>query len=110
MVEPPAKKRRQRDATEAGSSDVNVTGAGCENSVVQDNETLRQVVNDKLNQDTAERRIRILYLFSGPVKSDRGFKKQCENLGMECTCIDIEYDSSHNLLDQDFWESLEQAG
>ena len=51
---------------------------------------------------------RILYLFSGPRRPDDGFEKFCRDRGVTCDCIDIEYDESHNLLDQTFWEQLEQ--
>eukprot|EP00435_Cladocopium_sp_Y103_P060722 s646_g22.t1 len=50
---------------------------------------------------------RVLYLFSGPKREEDGFEKFCNELGMECTCIDIEYNDRHDLLCQDFWESLQ---
>eukprot|EP00435_Cladocopium_sp_Y103_P032334 s1069_g8.t1 len=50
---------------------------------------------------------RVLYLFSGPVRLQDGFERFCRDLGMKCTCIDVEYDVNHDLLSQDVWEALE---
>ena len=52
-------------------------------------------------------RFKVLYLFSGPWRPTDGFESHCRNLGMDCTCIDIEYNDAHDLLDQNFWEELE---
>eukprot|EP00435_Cladocopium_sp_Y103_P045514 s2395_g13.t1 len=49
----------------------------------------------------------VLYLFSGPRRQGDGFDQFCNELGMACTCIDIEFNSKHDLLCQDFWESLQ---
>lgn len=49
---------------------------------------------------------KFLYLFSGPKKSSGGVENFCMERGVRCTCIDIEYDSEHNLLDQDFADKL----
>lgn len=57
---------------------------------------------------STERKYKVLYLFSGPRRQEDGFERQCQNLGIECTCIDIEYDASHNLLDQAVWERIEK--
>lgn len=51
---------------------------------------------------------RILYLFSGPHRPQDGFEAFCKQLGVTCDCIDIEYDESHDLLDEDFWTRLER--
>ena len=51
----------------------------------------------------------VLYLYSGPVRKLDGLSKYCSSLGMRCTCIDVEFDKRHDLLDQDFWESLEST-
>lgn len=59
-----------------------------------------------VNEDACKE-FRILYLFSGPPRKTDGFEKFCGDLGMHCTCMDIEYNPEHDLLDQDFWESLE---
>ena len=34
---------------------------------------------------------RVLYLFSGPRRPDDGFEQACMELGMKCTCVDVEY-------------------
>lgn len=67
-------------------------------------------VNERSTANVSEdacKEFRILYLFSGPPRKTDGFEKFCGDLGMHCTCIDIEYNPEHDLLDQDFWESLE---
>jgi len=72
------------------------------NQVSQVNE--RSTAN--ANRDICKE-FKILYLFSGPPRKTDGFEKFCRDLGMRCTCIDIEYNLEHDLLDQDFWERLE---
>lgn len=65
-------------------------------------------VNERSTANVSEdacKEFRILYLFSGPPRKTDGFEKFCGDLGMHCTCIDIEYNPEHDLLDQDFWES-----
>ena len=55
-------------------------------------------------QKIAGARGRVLYLFSGPLS---GLGKFVQDLGLDCTCMDIEISDSHNLLDQTCWDKVE---
>ena len=49
---------------------------------------------------------RLLYLFSGPSRPLDGLATFAEELGGSCTCMDIEIDESHDLVDLDAWEAV----
>ena len=53
-----------------------------------------------------KRSYRILYLFSGPRRPTDGLEKFLHDEGVACECVDIEYDTSHDLRDNDFWSSI----
>ena len=49
---------------------------------------------------------RLLYLFSGPSRPLDGLATFAEELGGSCTCMDIEIDESHDLVDLNAWEAV----
>ena len=87
---------------------VNSSADELSNSCQRDqDDRFASLMEDAIPAST-ERKYKVLYLFSGPRRQEDGFERQCQNLGIECTCIDIEYDASHNLLDQAAWERIEK--
>lgn len=49
----------------------------------------------------------MLYLFSGPRRDADGFGTFCKANGIICDYVDIEYDESMDLADQQVWDELE---
>eukprot|EP00435_Cladocopium_sp_Y103_P022772 s4904_g5.t1 len=59
--------------------------------------------------DTACEGARILYLYSGPHRPNDGVAFYARELGSDCTYVDKEFDDSHDLLNQAFWETLKKT-
>ena len=49
---------------------------------------------------------RVLYLYSGPQRDTDGFSTFCKQNLLSCDYIDKEFNSSHDLLDQQTWDTL----
>ena len=87
---------------EVAVQNVGVQNSGkCESTVM---EPLMNRVGGSVSQTV---QFHVLYLFSGPERCQDGFQKFCSDLGMKCTCLDIEYNPKHDLLCQDVWEDVQ---
>ena len=70
--------------------------------------TAMEPLRNKIEGSVDDRvQYRVLYLFSGPRRPGDGFEQACMELGMKCTCVDVEYNPKQDLLCQDYWESLQ---
>ena len=68
---------------------------GAEEPLVQ---TLEQ------NSQSGRGRPQVLYLYSGPHRPNDGLARYLRDMGADCVCVDREFNESHVLLDQTFWE------